>query len=150
VRTVRASVLCERTRAQISLGLDGELSELERRMLEAHLVRCPDCQAYAGDIAEFTHELRTAPLEQLEHPIVIGGPRRATLARVQVAVAAAFAIAVIGSALQVAAPGAGRSSASAQTPTRFETTGQAVREMRQIAADGRAFDRHKQRSAIPL
>jgi predicted anti-sigma-YlaC factor YlaD len=144
-------MLCERIRAQVSVELDGELSELERRMLEAHLVRCPDCRTYAADVAAFTHELRMAPLEDLEHPIVIRRPRRVTRARAQVGLAAAAAVVVLGFALQLGVPGADESAASsARTPTRFDTTSQTLREMRQIIADGRAFDRHKQRSAIPM
>ena len=39
--------VCSRVREQVSLELDGELSQLEQRMLGAHLERCGGCAAYA-------------------------------------------------------------------------------------------------------
>ena len=35
--------VCARVREQVSLELDGELSQLEQRMLAAHLERCAAC-----------------------------------------------------------------------------------------------------------
>jgi predicted anti-sigma-YlaC factor YlaD len=54
------SVDCERARARASLGLDGELSEVERAHLRAHVGRCADCAAYARDLERLTQELRSA------------------------------------------------------------------------------------------
>jgi predicted anti-sigma-YlaC factor YlaD len=54
------SVECERARARASLGLDGELSEVERAHLRAHVGRCADCAAYARDLERLTQELRSA------------------------------------------------------------------------------------------
>ena len=65
---------CEGVRAQVSLRLDAELSQLELRMLEAHLGRCADCREFEAAVAEFTTELRAAPLEPLARAVVI--PRR--------------------------------------------------------------------------
>ncbi len=111
-------------------------------MLASHLDRCSDCQTFAADVASFTDDIRTAPLEQLPYPIVVQRSRRPVLARLRVGVAAALAVAAIGSVFQIAASGSRPSGASLQTPTKFETSDQVAREARQIIADGRAFERH--------
>ncbi len=101
---VRPSVLCDRVRAQVSLQLDDELSQLERRMLAAHLERCADCRLYMEDVNAFTTALREAPLESLERPLVLRRARRPSIARLQIGVAAGLAVAVLGAASQFAAP----------------------------------------------
>lgn len=62
VRHIRSHA-CERARTWVSLSLDGELSELERRLLEAHTARCTACAEFAAEIESVVHELRSAPLE---------------------------------------------------------------------------------------
>lgn len=115
---VRPSLVCRRVREQVSLQLDNELSELERRMLDAHLARCADCSAYADDVRRFTVELRETPLEVLERPVVIERRRRYVAARLQIGVAAALAFAALGLGTQLAA-----SSESGDTSlARFEDT----------------------------
>ena len=64
-------LVCDRVRAQISLELDGELSQLERAMLTSHLARCTDCRVFEAEVTAFTHALRAAPLETLSVPISI-------------------------------------------------------------------------------
>ena len=136
---------CSGARAQVSRRLDGELSQLEERMLASHLGRCSDCRDFATDVASFTRDLREAPLEPLGFPIVVGGRRRrVALARAQFGVAAAVAVAVISSVLQIAIPSSTTSSEAFRSPTFFPTSTQVAREVHQIIADGRAFDRHKQ------
>ena len=103
MRAIRASVVCERVRAQVSLELDGELSQLERRMLASHLERCPQCQAFAADVRSFTDDLRNATLETLETPVVVRRPRRLATARLQVGAAAALAVVALGIGSQLAA-----------------------------------------------
>ena len=136
-------------RSQISLEIDGELSELERRMVAAHLERCADCRAFREDVTAFTGELREARLEELEHPIVVRHPgRRVSFARVQIGVAAAVAVVVVGALAQVAGSKPDNSPLLT-TPARFGTTGQLEREVRQIVADGRAFG-HEQGYDLPI
>lgn len=53
---------CERARRWAALAPDGELSEIERRLLDAHLGRCPACATFARTVGVATAELRTAPL----------------------------------------------------------------------------------------
>ena len=133
---------CERVHAQISLELDSELSELERRMLDAHLLRCPACSAYSADVTDFTTMLRTAPLEQMRRAVRVHAPRRAVRPRVHVGLAAAVAIAVVGSVLQLGLPGLKR-DAMLEQPSRFPTLTEGRNEMKQIVADGRDFKRHR-------
>ncbi len=113
-------------------------------MLDMHLARCADCRTFDAQVTEFTRGLREAPLEPLGFPIEIRRTRRTALARAQVGIAAVVAIAVIGSVLQIALPGASTSSQAFRAPDRFPTSRQVDREVKQIIADGRAFDQHKQ------
>ena len=135
------SVACERIRAQISLEVDSELSELERRMLDAHLLRCPACSAYSTDVTDFTTMLRNAPLEQMRRAIHVHAPRRAVFPRVHVGLAAAVAIAVVGSVLQLGLPAF--EGDTLERPSRFPTLAEGRNEMKQIVADGRDFKRHR-------
>jgi anti-sigma factor RsiW len=74
-----------------SLGLDGELSQVEQAALRAHVGRCVACAEFALDLEALTQELRTAPLER---PSVAQVParRRSALRRLHVGVAAAAAV----------------------------------------------------------
>ena len=94
MRPVRPLV-CERVRGQISVGLDGELSQLERVMIASHLERCAACGAYEAEVRSFTRALRAAPLEPMARSVVIHRRRRHVGARVQVAAAAAVALAAL-------------------------------------------------------
>jgi predicted anti-sigma-YlaC factor YlaD len=62
---------CELAREQISLHLDGELSELEQVALNGHLAACAGCRAYGASVADVTAKLRSAPAEQPEFPVVL-------------------------------------------------------------------------------
>jgi anti-sigma factor RsiW len=142
---VSRSVVCDRVRSQISLQLDGELSQLESRMLASHLARCAECREYEAAVAAVTARLRAAPLEPVPHPITIRRARRALPGRMQVGVAAALAFVVLGGVTQIGSPEADPASS---TPVRFDTSQQLTREVKQIIANGRAFERHG--TAIPL
>ena len=99
---MRAGVVCERVRAQASLELDGELSQLESRMLVSHLNGCPECSAFVSDVRAFTQELREAPLEQPRRRVVVSRVRRVAATRLQAGVAAAVALVALGLGSQVA------------------------------------------------
>ena len=135
-------MICERVRAQVSLQLDGELSELERRMVESHLARCPECCSYERGAAMLTRLLREAPLQPLTYPVVVRRPRRVSVARMQVGVAAAVAVAVLGVAVQTA--GLERQGSSSRSslaaPVRYETYDELAREVQLILDNGRSFD----------
>ena len=96
--------VCARVREQASLELDGELSQLEQRMLVAHLERCGACATYADDVRDLTDRIRSAPLHSLRRPVVVRRRRRHLSAtRLQVGVAAALALAALGLGTQLAA-----------------------------------------------
>lgn len=148
-------VVCERVRAQVSLRLDGELSELERRMMESHLTRCAACGAFERDVAKLTQSLRDAPLERLRNPVVVHAPRRVSFARIQGGVAAAVAVVAFGVAVQFAGSEPEQLSAtnsSLGATFHVETDDELAREVRQILAAGRAYDRRVENagSAVPI
>ena len=97
-----SQTVCTRVREQVSLELDGELSQLEQRMLGTHLERCPRCAAYAADVRDVTERIRNAPRAVMQRPIVVRRRRPLTTVRLQVGVAAAFALAALGLGTQLA------------------------------------------------
>jgi anti-sigma factor RsiW len=97
-------LICNRVRSQVSLELDGQLSQLERVMLAVHLERCPACRAYQADVAAFTRVVRAAPVEHMKSPVVVRRPRRGIAHRLQAGAAAAVAIVALGVASRIALP----------------------------------------------
>jgi len=90
---------CDRAREWASLRMDGELSELESALLEAHLKRCPSCASFALEVAAVALELRAASLERLEQPILLPLRRTRTassLRAVQLGAAAVLVAAAAG------------------------------------------------------
>jgi hypothetical protein len=86
--------LCGRARFWASLRIDGELSELEGALLDAHLADCADCAGFATGSLGATAALRAVPLVA-PAPVSIAypaSPRRVFAAIVTAAV-------VIGAAL---------------------------------------------------
>jgi ferric-dicitrate binding protein FerR (iron transport regulator) len=128
---------CERVRTWVSLGLDGELSELERALLDAHLARCQDCVGFAKEVGAATRELRAAELERPARPIAVPGRRRSRRPMYVPAAAAAMALAVglgvlvesLGSSPRRQAPSAVRANKAQLNPV---TSGENVllREIR--------------------
>ena len=98
--------LCARARFWASLRLDGELSELEGALLDAHLARCPECAAYAADSEASITVLRAATLEPAK-PVVIPIRRPG-----RHAVAFVAAAALVGAAAILGALGDGSRSTS--------------------------------------
>ena len=88
---------CERVRAWAALAPDGVLSEIEQRLLDAHLERCGACSAFAVDVDALTERLRAAPLEQPRLP-AFRAPRLRRQLRLSyvTASAAAVAAAIVG------------------------------------------------------
>jgi predicted anti-sigma-YlaC factor YlaD len=107
---------CEHARAWASLGLDGELSQVEQALLRAHVGRCAVCAEFTSDVGELTQELRTTELERV---VVEGLPaRRRSSGRRTLQLGAAAAVVVIAAGLGTLAGSLssreGRQSASAQ------------------------------------
>jgi hypothetical protein len=63
VRDVLHTSGCERARAWAALAPDGELSELERRLLAVHVAHCTACASFAAGVEALVEEVRAAPLE---------------------------------------------------------------------------------------
>ena len=96
---------CERARLWVSLGLDGELSEIEQVSLRAHIGRCAACAAFEGDVGALTVELRNAPLVPLatagagDLAIPVSLPRRRSTAVRVLQISAAAAAVVLAAGL---------------------------------------------------
>jgi anti-sigma factor RsiW len=101
-RFVANEVNCARARSWVSHEVDGELSQLERVFLAAHLRRCAGCARFAEDVRSFTHLVRAAPLEQTERTFEIPARRPARL-RVASRVAIATALVALAGGLGVLA-----------------------------------------------
>jgi anti-sigma factor RsiW len=99
---VYPQTVCARVREQVSLDVDGELSQLEQRMLETHLERCPRCAAYAADVRDFTERMRSAPRAFMQRPVVVRRRGRISAMRLQAGIAAGFALAALGLGAQLA------------------------------------------------
>jgi anti-sigma factor RsiW len=85
---------CDRAHQWVSSAVDGELSEFERVLLDAHLSGCSACRAFEADVVRATDELRAAPLEPFAGAIEF---RRVRRARFRLApAAAALAVAAVG------------------------------------------------------
>jgi predicted anti-sigma-YlaC factor YlaD len=94
VRALRPQ--CERAREYVSLALDGELSELEQRLLAAHVGGCLDCADYMRSVQASTALLRRSDAVRPEAVISIGPPRLRHLRLVQGAAAAVAVAAAVG------------------------------------------------------
>ena len=124
--------LCERARFWASLRLDGELSELEGALLDAHLTRCESCRAVADGFGASTAALRSASLER-PAPVAVDAPRSPRRLLASLAVAAVLVIGVITGGLV-----RGQVSHGSSTPhavavvASFETADQ-LRQLRRSA-----------------
>jgi predicted anti-sigma-YlaC factor YlaD len=93
----RTGQTCSRAREWASLRLDGELSELESALLEAHLKRCSACASFAVDVEGVALQLRAATLDRLEQPVQLPTRRLgSSLRAVQLGAAAALIAAAAG------------------------------------------------------
>jgi anti-sigma factor RsiW len=99
---VYPQVVCTRVREQVSLELDGELSQLEQRMLATHVDRCAACATYAAEVRDLTARIRSAPLHNMRRPVVVARHRSIATTSIQIGVAAAFALAALGLGTELA------------------------------------------------
>ena len=99
---------CERARALGSQSLDGPLSDLDLRRLDAHLAQCPACEEAVGAMTELTARLRTAPeLVASVAAVPVRPARRRGSTAFQVAGIAAVVAAFAGLGALVASPSGG-------------------------------------------
>lgn len=87
---------CERARQWASLHLDGELSELEHALLDAHLERCASCSAFATGIQGLAAVMRAAPPEAPSRPVQVRRLHASRSLRILQASAAAAVFATAG------------------------------------------------------
>lgn len=119
------SSACEYAREQVSLQLDGELSEFEQVALAAHLESCARCRAYAASVGQVSAELRAAGLE--EPGFLVALPHRSRLRipvrAAQVAAAAAVAVVVGLSSAGLSLTNGGQQSVSLRAARAFPDRG---------------------------
>jgi hypothetical protein len=136
---------CERARLWVSLELDGELSEVERALLEEHVTRCPACAVVRADLDALTATIRQAPLVEprrrfgLERPAYgMHAPRAALL---RFAAAAALTAVAVGLGALVSSVGADRSAPPPPTADLAFLEPNGKREFRDIRKDRRETPR---------
>lgn len=112
-----------------SLRADGELSELEGALLDAHFERCAECRSFAGGVAAVAHGLRRVPLER-PAPRALPVPRRHSKARLVQLAAATFAIVAAGAA--AALTGSGGSTPSAVKPVAMVAAAESPDRLREL------------------
>lgn len=115
------STHCERARQWVSAELDGRLSEFEQALLDGHLRGCASCCTFRATAQGFTSELRSAPLEHLEHPIAVSRARRRVSFRIAPAVAA-LAVAAVGLGSILASSVVRPGTSVSQPPQSSDTT----------------------------
>lgn len=104
MRSHPRGALCERARTWAALAPDGELSELERRLLAAHLAHCSACAEFSVEVAAVAAELRAAALQPLPRPVSVPvWRRRPAYVRVR-AVGSAAAVALMALGIAARAP----------------------------------------------
>lgn len=126
-----SGVRCERARAWAALAPDGELSELERRLLDSHLERCAPCAGFAAQVATVAVELRAAAPEPLRRPVAIPSWRRPAYARLR-AVGAAAAVAVMALGITARAQLGTEDRSAVQTPRVIDFSGGDEMELEQL------------------
>jgi hypothetical protein len=87
---------CDCARTYVSLELDGELSELELRLLSAHLDRCESCRVYRDDVRTFTTGIREAAFEAPSRRVRIPARVKAELPIHQLGAVAAALVVLVG------------------------------------------------------
>jgi anti-sigma factor RsiW len=129
---VSRSCACDRARQAVSLHLDGELSQLERALLERHLDRCSACAEFAADASALTQELRVAPLVRLERPVALPLRRRRDYGFGHASAWAAGASVAATALIAVMALPAQQPSAPASAPksNAYQRTNQDLRDLR--------------------
>jgi ferric-dicitrate binding protein FerR (iron transport regulator) len=127
------SQLCGRAKAWASLRTDGELSELESALLEAHLSRCESCTAFAEATVAVAAALRAAAPARPAPLVVAHRPSaRSGLRALQVAAAAL----VVVSAGIVAALTGPPGSAAAAKPVSMVASVESPDRLRQLRRPG--------------
>ena len=147
---VYPQVVCARVREQVSLELDSELSQLEQRMLAAHLERCAECAVYAADVRDLTERIRSAPLHTMRRPVVVRRHRSLAATRLQIGAAAALALAALGLGTELAVtPEPRRARSRASRAGRISRRrGACTSRSRRSFGSSRPADRSRRRGSV--
>jgi predicted anti-sigma-YlaC factor YlaD len=140
------SQLCERARAWASLRTDGELSELESALLDAHLGRCEPCRSFAQGTEDVAATLRSAHLERPAPLVLVSGQaRRSGLRALRVATAIAVVVSV-GVAAAVSGPSGRASAAKPVSMVAGVDSPDRLRQLRRpgLVEQGRTLPRNRQ------
>ena len=146
------SHLCERARSWASLRADGELSDLESALLDAHLARCSSCRTFASDTEEIAVALRAARLETpAPFALRLRQARRTGLRALQVAAA----VAVVVTAGVIAAFSGPSGTTTAAKPVAMVAGADSpdgLRALRRpaLVEQGRAIPRNRQLPGEPV
>ena len=122
--------LCARARFWVSLRVDGELSELEGALLDAHLGRCVDCAEFAAGAAVTTDWLRSAQLDR-PAPFTVALPKSPRHAVAGVVAAAALLAAALAAGF-VHGTGVPHGRTSALSPVSVVSTSETPDELRRL------------------
>lgn len=104
--------MCSRSRFWASLHMDGELSELEGALLDAHVARCADCAAFLLATEASTLALRSQPQAVYDPVEVIAHRSPGRILVSSAAAAAVVAAALLGGLLHGSASTSASTSAS--------------------------------------
>ena len=131
-------VLCERARSWAALAPDGELSELERRLLDSHLARCGPCGEFALEVAAIAAKLRDDSLQPLPRPVAlpVWHRRRAAWSGVRT-VGAAAAVAVMALGIASRSPLSAGDRESIQLPRVVDFSGGDQQEIKALVSQRR-------------
>ncbi len=144
------SHLCERARAWASLRMDGELSELESALLEAHLGRCDACSTFAVGTERVAGALRAARLER-PVPLVLA-PRRVRHAGLRALQVAAAVVVVVSAGIVAAVSGPSGTPAAAKPVSMVASVDSPdrLRELRRpaLVTQWRPVPRNRQGEAV--
>jgi predicted anti-sigma-YlaC factor YlaD len=127
------SQLCERARAWASLRTDGELSELESALLDAHLGRCEPCRTFAQDTEAVATTLRAAHLERPAPLVLVSGRSRRNGVRALRLASAVAAVVAVGIAGALSGPSG---SAGAAKPVSMVASVDSPDRLRQLRRPG--------------
>jgi putative zinc finger protein len=127
------SHLCERARTWASLRADGELSELEGRLLAAHLGRCRPCRTFAGRVDAVADALRSARPERPATLALVLPRRSRTSVRVLQTAAATVAVVTCGTLAAIVAPG---NATRAAKPVAMVASAESADRLRELRRPG--------------
>lgn len=121
---------------------DGELSVFERRLLDAHCLRCSDCRRLRDDVGSVTAIMRTVPLIEMSRSVRVVSSQRLRAWR---PAAGAFASSGAAVLALVLALWVGPQARTGHTTTRFVSGPTIILTLEQSTAANQAIWTFKRR-----